>query len=369
MLYNLKSVSLIIWIYVLIFLILSCEPIVTEFEDVENGQMYQSTSIQPAPAQLDKIKVMTWNIRFGAGRIPWFGDSCGDRVILTEEEVTVNLQGIAQVIGQIQPDILLINEIDIDSKRTAYIDQVQWLLDHTWFNYATFASNWKAQFIPSDGLGRMNMGNAVFSRWKISKARRLQLSLRGDQDDLTTYFYLRRNILETKIELPGLDKFYVVNSHLEAFSTDDTKKKQVGELLSELKELEEDGAIIIFGGDFNLLPPGASKTDYCLEDKCPGESFHGPKDNPQHKEGSCFTPEIAWLQPIYDLYLPAIPLQNYLANEPLYFTHSPDPDRFWDRKIDYLFSNYQWLAGSAITHQDVPVSDHAPVSAEWEVPR
>ena len=34
----------------------------------------------------DTLKVMTWNIRFGAARIPWFGDSCGDRVIMSENE-------------------------------------------------------------------------------------------------------------------------------------------------------------------------------------------------------------------------------------------------------------------------------------------
>lgn len=347
----------------------SCEALVTEFDKVETARIYVSSNGQAAPAQVDKLKVMTWNIRFGAGQTPWFGDSCGDRVILTAKEVESNLQAVAAVINQFQPDILLINEIDVESKRSAYIDQVQWLLEHTYFKYAAYASIWKVQFIPSDGLGRMNMGNAVFSRWPIVESRRIQLSLRGDQDNLTTYFYLRRNILETRIDLPGLDHFYVVNTHLEAFSMDDTKKKQVGELTAELKKRQDEGAVLIIGGDFNLLPPGATKTDFCLEDKCPGESFHEPGDNPQHKEGSYFTPEITWLQPMYDSYYPAVPLPDYLADESPYFTHSPDPERFWDRKIDYLFSNYPWIPGSDITHQAVDASDHVPVSAEWQVPK
>lgn len=348
---------------------LSCDPLVTTFDDVETGNLYKASSLQPTVTQPDKIRVMTWNIRFGAGRLPWFGDSCGDRVILSKSEVSANLQGIADAINLIQPDILLLNEIDIESKRTAYIDEVQWLLDHTYLNYGAFASNWKSQFIPSDGLGRMNMGNAVLSRWKISEAKRIKLSLRGDQDALTTYFYLRRNILKTRIDLPRLDNFYALATHLAAFSTDDTKRKQVGELLDVLKELEEQGSLFIVGGDFNLLPPGSDSTDYCLEDKCPDESYHKKGDDPFHKEGSYFSPEMTWMQPMYDRYQPAVPLPDYLANQLHYFTHSPDPDRFWDRKLDYLFTNRSFIDGSAVTHQNISqFSDHVAVSADWQVP-
>ena len=213
------------------------------------------------------------------------------------------------------------------------------------------------------------MGNAVLSRWKINEATRIKLPLRGDQDALTEYFYLRRNILKTKISLPGLDNFYVVATHLSAFSTDDTKKQQVNVLIETLEYFETQGVFFIVGGDFNLLPPGATKTDYCLEDKCSDESYHESGDDPQHKEGSYFTPEITWLQPIYNLYQSAVPLQDYLANENHYFTHSPKSDRFWDRKLDYLFTNDQWVIGSDSTYQNTfELSDHAPVSAEWELP-
>ena len=353
-----------------ILLIIYCEPLVTTFDDKEDAQMYKSSSRQTPPAQAYTIKVMTWNIRFGAGRIPWFGDSCGDRVILSENEVKHNLQGIADFINVVQPDILFINEIDIESKRTAYIDEVQWLLNHTYFNYGAFASNWKSQFIPSDGLGRMNMGNAILSRWKISDAIRIKLPLRGDQDALTEYFYLRRNILKCRIELPGLDNFYAVTTHLAAFSTDDTKQKQIEVLLENLEKIDSEGSIFVLGGDFNLLPPIATKTDYCMEDMCDDESYHQPGDDPQHKEGSYFTPEITWLQPMYDLYQAAVTLQNYQANESHYFTHTPKTDRDWDRKIDYLFTNYQWITLSDSTYQDdtFNLSDHAPVSAEWTLP-
>ncbi len=349
----------------------ACEPLVTQFEDVEEAPLYTATTLTPAPTSADTITVMTWNIRFGAGRLPWFGDSPGDRVILKDDEVYHYLQGIAATIKAVQPDILLLQEVDVQSKRTAYIDQVQWLLDSTHFNYGAYAAVWKAQLIPSDGLGRMDMGTAVLSRWPITLAERIKLPLRGDQDALTKHFYLRRNILKTKIALPGVDDFYVVNIHASAFSTDDTKKRQFEIFKDELDRLDAKGIPFVAGGDLNELPPGAAKIDYCMEDKAPDESFHGPNDDPKHKEGSYFGNEVTWLQPLYDNYTPDVPLPEYLSNEAKYFTHTTrHPDGAFDRKLDYLFTNRQWVPGSVVTHHEAgPWSDHAPVTAKWEAPK
>jgi endonuclease/exonuclease/phosphatase family metal-dependent hydrolase len=349
---------------------LTCTSLVTEFEDVEQAVRY--TSANPRPyAAADTITAMTWNIRFSAGRqMPWFGDSCGDRVILTENEVTGVLQEIAAQIDALQPDILLIQEIDVQSKRTAYIDEVQWLLNHTYFSYGAYASMWQAQYVPSDGLGRINTGSAILSRWPISKAERIQLPLRTDQDAMTRYFYLRRNILKAKIDLPDQPDFWVLNIHADAFSTDDTKHKHIIRFKDELDELAAAGAAFIAGGDFNMLPPGSDSTDFCDEDRCPDEHFHSPGDDPLHKEGSNYTPEREWLTEMFNTYPSSVPLADFQANQARYFTHTTDRSAAWDRKIDYLFSNSTWLKEGSITHQEIlNLSDHVPVSARWVVPR
>ncbi len=351
-------------------MLLSCSSLVTNFDDVEEAHLYASSRNHTPAAAADTLTAMTWNIRFGAGReTPWFGDSCGDRVILAESEVTPVLQGLARQINALQPDILLIQEIDIESKRTAYIDELQWLLDHTYFDYGAYASMWQAQYVPSDGLGRINTGQAILSRWPIRDAERIQLPLRRDQDNLTRYFYLRRNILKVRIELPNHGCFWVLNLHADAFSTDDTKRQHIIRFKEELDILQKQGAAFIAGGDFNMLPPGSDSTDFCLKDRCQGEHFHAPGDNPLHKEGSNYTPEKEWLTGMYASYYPAVPLAAYAAGQSSYFTHATDRTAQWDRKIDYLFSNSAWLPGSDITHQELlKLSDHVPVSARWAVP-
>lgn len=354
----------------IIALVISCEPWVDTFDKIEKAKIYKSGDRQNYDSIDSTIHVMTWNIRFGAGRLPWFGDSCGDRVILKKREVLENLQRIADAVNSIQPDILLLNEIDVESKRSAYINQVKWLLNHTGLNYGAYASAWKVQFIPSDGLGKMDMGNAILSRWPIKSATRIKLALRNDQDSLTKYFYLRRNLLKITIDLPLEKDLVVVNGHLAAFSTDNTKHKHITKFLEVLDDIDTDQQWLIAGGDFNMLPPGSDSTDYCLEDICGGESFHRTGDKPFHKEGSNYTPEEGWMDAIYGSYLPAVPLARYQSQQQKYFTHTTDPGGFWDRKLDYLFSNFAWQENSDSTYQNLQDhSDHAAVSAIWKIPQ
>jgi len=335
---------------------------VTRFPKQENAVYYESSVKHAAPTQADTLLIMTWNIRFGAARLPWFGDSCGDRVILTGPEVENNMDGVCLKINEIDPDILTMQEADVNSKRTDYMDEVQYILDNTNLNYAVYASMWEAQYVPSDGLGRVNTGNVVFSKWKISDATRIQLPLRNDQDALTKYFYLRRNILKTKVAIPNHDDFHVVVVHASAFSTDDTKERQFNVLVDELNKINDAGGKLVMGGDLNELPPGTDSTNYCAEDWCPG-------DEPGScREGSDYTSENTWLQGLYDAYTPAIALNRYLQNNQHFFTHSTSGLEFWNRKLDYLFTNQQWVAGSDSTHQEaMQLADHAPVTARLVV--
>ena len=355
--------------YFLVFFV-SCRPLVTTFEDIESAVYYEDAS--PDSAEFDNtLMVMTWNIRFGAGRIPFFGDSCGDRVLMTEPETMGYLNGIVSFIDSVKPDILLLQEVDVSSKRSAYVNQIQYILDHTYFNYGAYASMWNTEMVPQAGLGKINTGNAILSRWEITDAERIQLSLRTDQDDLTQYFYIRRNILKAKINILGLDTtLYVINLHATAFATDDTKQKHIAKYKEVLDELVDQGAVFVTGGDLNSIPPSTDSTDFCMEDICNGESFHTDADGGPHREGSYFNnfvgePDL--VQPFYDAFYPAISLIS--TQDATHFTHSAwntdySQVEYWDRKLDYLFTNYQdWSSRGATYNYIDNLSDHAPVSA------
>jgi endonuclease/exonuclease/phosphatase family metal-dependent hydrolase len=358
-----KNYSLFFLLLVLLGSCFSCEMPVTVFDDVENAENLEKDQKIIVSTPDSSISVMTWNMRFGIGRGPWFGDACGYKVIYKKEEIMANLQLIAEKIKLVKPDILLLQEADINSSRSAYVDELRWLMGNTYFNYCVYGSVWKAQFIPSDGLGRMDETNAIFSRWPLKDSKRIQLALRGDQSSIERYFYERDCIVEARVEIPGFKSFYVVNVHASAFATDDTKHQHLVEFKEELDRIALTGSMFVAGGDLNTLPPGSAKTDYCMEDKCEGESFHNTGDNPMHKDGSDYTPETQWLVPLYDTYKSAVPISLYLSRPEMYFTHTTRPDHFWDRTLDYLFTNNNWKSGQSFVSQEfLPESDHAPLS-------
>jgi endonuclease/exonuclease/phosphatase family metal-dependent hydrolase len=354
-----------------VLLFYSCKPISQDFNDVEGAVTYTSKNITNNPNPTDTIKVMSWNIRFGIARFNWFGDACGKNTIFSKDLVEPNLNIIADSINLINPDILLVQEIDINSKRTSYINQIEYLLNKTKFNYAYYAPMWQSQFIPSHGLGKMDMGQAIFSKWPLQNLERIQLPLRGDQDAAEKYFYLHYCVLKGELSLPGFKTVNLLNVHSVAFATDDTKKKHYDKITAILDNLNNNGSTFICGGDFNTLPPNASKTDYCVEDICENESFHQPGNEPLHKEGSNYKDEDVWVTNLFNKYNPSLPIATYLLNEPKHFTHSTKhPNGPVDRRLDYFFTNHVWAQNTEYTHLGAQfLSDHAPISVSFILPK
>ena len=362
----------------LVFLFFGCEPFVSEFQDSSEPLTFKASHVEAGSSvyQGGGIKVLTWNMRFGIGRFPFFGDSCGEGVIADEQTVTQAMEAIVDTLNAIDADIVLLQEVDLESKRSGYWNQIQYLLDNTNLNHGVYASTWKADFIPTDGIGRINTGNAILSKYPLESSERIQLRLRTDQSSLVQYFYLRRNILKAEVpELTmGQKRFFAVNIHATAFATDDTKQQHVNKYLEVLNDIHSAGDVFISGGDLNAVPPDAV-TDYCMNDMCSGDNYHIDGLEPYHKEGSYFEnflgePDI--LSPLYDSYQPAI--HEDLRNNPEHFTHAPttstidgNTHRRHDRKIDYLFTNLDWQGNSGFTHQGCwEVSDHMPVSASLD---
>jgi len=370
--------------FLVALVLFSCRLPVTTFDDIEDAIYYVASSQSSAPEQeVGRLKVMTWNIRYGAARIPWFEDSCGDRVHMTESEVTSHLDSIAAYINADTIDILLLQEVDVSSKRSAYIDQVQYLLEKTHFNYAVYGSMWQSDIIPSGGLGKVDVGVAILSRWKLSEAERIQLPLREDQKFYEKYFYLRRCMVKAKLDIPGWDDLYAVDIHAASFSTDDTKQKHIVKYKNVLDDLTDLGFSFVTGGDLNAIPPEADSLDYCMEDQCRQDEYtwHTSNDPKHyHRKGSYYNnfeamgeypSEPDLLTIIYDQYNSGITNDiNDISNFTYGARNDDNPDKeYFDRKLDYLFTSYDIGFVSGKTHQDAKLlSDHIPVSAFIDAP-
>lgn len=345
---------------------LACsDPFHTHFADVEPAVAYTRSALIPTNSPVGTLTLMSYNLKFGGGRVDFFFDCHGDRVLMSRTEVLRHLEALAEKVRQVDPDVLFVQEIDVNSKRSAHVDQLRWLLDHTSLNFAQYASQWKADFVPSDGIGPVDSGNAILSKYPLRAGTRLALALRKDQSGLERYFYLRRNLLRAELELPEGLAVALVAVHTEAYSQDGTKLSHIERFKEELDALADTGQLVVGAGDLNTLPPGSEQVSGFDDSACTEEY-----------EADDYSRETEWLRPLYDSYVPETPLSDYQADNARFFSHTTRSDAFWNRKLDYIFTNGRFTPGSGLTHQDessggmatLPLSDHAPITVSLELP-
>lgn len=340
----------------------------------------RSVLVPPDSAAPAALKVLAWNVKYGAARIDFWFDLWGDRVQMTGQEVAANMASIYRLVNEVNPDILMTEEIEINSRRSAYTNMVTGMLEGTSLNYAAYFPTWRSKYIPSEGLGRMDLGNAIFSRYPITSALRIAQIDRTDQDALTRYFYIHRAVGRVVLDV-GRDVAAMV-VHTEAYDKDGTKGKQ---LLQILELMNGETLPFVIGGDFNSLPPGTVKlSDFNdLSPREKGTDFEQPPYPPDE------------MAPFYAAYEPHVALDRYGttydAQRP-FFTHSiigrdkigslGEPG-FWTRQLDYLFVRAPdaWVAGSTdnlqlpgrgagagapgIESDPMLLSDHCPVVGTW----
>lgn len=353
---------------------------------------FKAKAEHPAPTENPtRLKVMAWNVKYGACRVDFWFDFWGDRTQLSSTEVNDCLTKIAALVKEYDPDILFTEEIEVDSKRSAYVDMVQFLLENTNLRYAAYDETWDARYVPSEGVGRINLGNAIHSRYPIIKAERIRQVDRTDQDPLTSTFYIKRAIGRAEVDLGDRTvAAYVV--HTEAYDFDGTKQKQIQQIYDVLKA---ETLPWVIGGDFNELPPVCDeKAEAGTADSCEGKlRLAGFLDERASSKGTeyeqpPYTPSV--MKKFYDDFEPYIPLARYGVGEQAqrpFFTHTvlgPDGVNdegvpgWWNRTLDYLFVRkgegwtntdvLQEPGRQGITGDPSRLSDHAPVVGTWGLP-
>lgn len=350
----------------------SCEPFADSIEPerVEVPVFERANKIVPT-ANPKRLKIMTWNVKYGACRIDFWFDGWGDRVQMSLGEVRGNLDKIEALVREVDPDVLFTNEIEVNSRRSAYVDMVQDLLDHTSLNYGAYFQAWNSRYVASEGVGRIDMGVGVFSKYPITFAQRIRQADETDQDTLHQIFYLHHVVGRTHIQL-GDREIAAFVTHVSAYDTDGTKQRQLVDLQNIVAE---EKLPFVLGGDFNELPPTAVKIkDFADEHPdLKGTEFEQPP----------YTPWV--MQPFFDKYKPAITLDMIGKTEESqsrYYSHSirgPNHGGSWTRQLDHLFvSAGGWAPGTSdvlqspgrlgITSDPNWLSDHAPVAGVWELP-
>jgi broad specificity phosphatase PhoE len=82
-------------------------------------------------------------------------------------------------------------------------------------------------------------------------------------------------------------------------------------------------------------------------------------------DGDSYHNEIGWMEPFYKHFTPAIRLDQYKTDNSPYLSFTSSKSGFWNRKLDYIFTNHTLKDGKVLQGGTMALSDHAPVVATW----
>jgi endonuclease/exonuclease/phosphatase family metal-dependent hydrolase len=175
------------------------------------------------------------------------------------------------IIDSIEPDFILFQELDTNSSRSFYIDQLSYLnAKYPNYSYA-YGKNNKIGWLPKPLLrptGKVESGLAIFSKYFANLAKRY--SLPGQQDGFHKFFDFDRAFVEKRYELENGKELVIINLHLSDFNETGRQRFEELRYIDEYLHKEyKNGAYIIVGGDWNHNLPGTDPYLFEAEEEWP----------------------------------------------------------------------------------------------------
>ena len=207
--------------------------------------------------------LLSWNIGYGGlGKYETFFMDGGEKVRPESKKIVEQyLTGIEKTIAEYESDIVFLQEVDRNSKRTWFTDEFERLKKTTGRNGA-FTYNYNCLYVPYPlpTIGRVQSGLVTLSNWKTDSAERIALPVPFKWP--VRLANLKRCLLVEKLPIyeNGIktEKYLVLaNLHLEAYDSGEGKIAQTKALVSFMQEEYEKGNYVIAGGDFNQKFPGS----------------------------------------------------------------------------------------------------------------
>lgn len=202
----------------------------------------------------DTLSVLTWNIGYGGldETADFFMDGGHSVQSADEETVKEDVNAVIDEISTINPDIVLLQEVDRDSKRSYYMDEYEMILSSFNQYEATFANNHKVAYVPYPipPIGKVDAGLMTLSSYEVSDSKRIALPCPFKWP--IRIANLKRCLMVNRIPIEGSDKeLVVINLHLEAYDDGEGKIEQTKQLKKVLEQEASKGNYVIAGGDFN----------------------------------------------------------------------------------------------------------------------
>lgn len=240
----------------------------------------------------------------------------------------------------VNPDIVAFQEIDLNSKRSYGVNQLEAMAQGLGLGSGALAINWDKNYLPfpywppSAHFGKILSGQAILSRHPIEKNSRTVLAKVAGNNFIYNAFYLDRLAQVSQITLNG-KTLMVINLHLEAFDAP-TRIAQTTFVRSLAEKYAQTYPVIVLG-DFNSSLNRTEEAQreapkFSIEIMANAEQFTAAVPQPQWGEATATFP----------------------ANQPRY-------------KLDYIFYTPSTLEllNSQVIKSAGESSDHLPLMATF----
>jgi endonuclease/exonuclease/phosphatase family metal-dependent hydrolase len=286
-----------------------------------------------------QIRIATYNIAFGQGvkREPteW----------RDEPYTRKKLSEVAQTIKRMDAEIILLQEVDLQSNRSHHIDQAKLIVHESQYPYSACAVVWDKNYVPFPfwppefHIGEVKTANCVLSKYPMKEHKRIIFDKPESNPFWYNWGYLDRGAQRLEVII-GDKILNIANMHLEAFEQE-AREKQAHLLIQWLSDIK---GPLVLGGDFNAIPRHASKKHGFVDE--PDVSFATDRTLQNIEEG-------------LGHYQEAIAHSVCSANESACMTY---PANAATRRLDYMFATRgaRFVEGRVV-HEAGEASDHLPV--------
>ena len=201
-----------------------------------------------------EYKLLSYNIGFCA-YTPDFGffmDGGKGSRAKSADAVNEVIDGIVALIGEKDPDLLLLQEVDKRSQRACKVDEDAAFTEKLTGYTSVFAVNWDCAYLCypfTKPHGAALTGIKTLSRFGITAASRVELPV---ESSLMKLIDLDRCYTVSRIPTENGKEIVLYNFHLSAYTSDGKIAiEQLNILLSDMKREYEAGNYVIGAGDFN----------------------------------------------------------------------------------------------------------------------
>jgi len=311
------------------------------------------SAVNRALAAGEVYRVASYNIGFGAysDDYSFFMDGGKESRARSPEAVQENVTGAVSAVEELDPDFLLLQEVDVDGTRSYHQDEWALVCGQVSFLHGTFAQNYDSPYLFWPLLephGANRAGQATFSKFPIVSALRRQLPI---EEGVMKLVDCDRCYSVQRIPLTdGSGKELVLyNLHLSAYTSDGTiAEEQLEMLFADMLSEYQKGNYTVAGGDFNKDLLGNSSEVFGVSG-----------------------PEYTWAQPIPEELVPEglTIVAPFAEAEPVPSCRNADrpygPDNYVVTVDGFIVSGNVHVVEAVVADTGFRWSDHNPVYMDF----